>query len=286
MPIHRLTNNPIITPFMDRRMGRNVNGPSLIRVPDWVPDPLGRYYLYFAHHRGAYIRLAYADELAGPWKTHEPGVLAVEQSYFTEHVASPDVHIDEDTRLIRMYFHGLVSPPNNQGTRVAFSFDGLSFIVSPPLLGGPYFRVFQWGGDYYAWAMGGHFWRSSDGLEPFDKGPECGFPPKVRHGAVLLEEDKLVVLFSSIGDTPERIFASEVLLDRPWKEWRASEPKEVIRPETDYEGGNLKLEASERGEINEPVRQLRDPAVFRDGEDVYFLYSVAGENGIAIARIE
>ena len=286
MPIHRLPNNPIITPFMDRRMGRNVNGPSLIRVPDWVPDPLGRYYLYFAHHRGAYIRLAYADELAGPWKTHEPGVLAVEQSYFTEHVASPDVHIDEETRLIRMYFHGLVSPPNNQGTRVAFSFDGLSFIVSPPLLGDPYFRVFQWKGAYYAWVMGGHFWRSPDGLEPFEKGPECGFPPKARHGAVLLEEDKLVVLFSSIGDTPERILAAEVPLDRPWKEWRASAPKEVIRPETDDEGGDLPLEASEKGEINEPVRQLRDPAVFRDREDVYLLYSVAGENGIAIARIE
>ena len=286
MSIQRLPNNPIITPFMDRRMGRNVNGPSLIRVPDWVPNPLGRYYLYFAHHRGAYIRLAYADDLAGPWKTHEPGVLSVEQSYFTEHVASPDVHIDDETRLIRMYFHGLVSPPGNQGTRVAFSFDGLSFIVSPPLLGGPYFRVFQWGGDYYAWAMGGHFWRSPDGLEPFEKGPNRGFPPKARHGAMLLEDDKLVVLFSSIGDTPERILASEVLLDRPWKEWRASEPKEVLRPETDYEGGNLKLEASERGEINEPVRQLRDPGVFREGSDVYLLYSVAGENGIAIARIE
>jgi hypothetical protein len=40
---------------MDDRMGSNINGPSLIRVPDWVPDPLGRYYLYFAHHHGTYI---------------------------------------------------------------------------------------------------------------------------------------------------------------------------------------------------------------------------------------
>ena len=31
--------------------------PSLIRVPSWVKNPLGKYYLYFAHHTGKYIRL-------------------------------------------------------------------------------------------------------------------------------------------------------------------------------------------------------------------------------------
>ncbi|MBI3972242.1 MAG: hypothetical protein HY332_13225, partial [Chloroflexi bacterium] len=61
MTVHRFPTNPIIRPHMDGRMGDNINGPSLIRVPDWVDDPLGRYYLYFAHHRGTYIRLAYAD---------------------------------------------------------------------------------------------------------------------------------------------------------------------------------------------------------------------------------
>ena len=30
----------------------NINGPSVISVPDWVENPLGKYYLYFAHHRG------------------------------------------------------------------------------------------------------------------------------------------------------------------------------------------------------------------------------------------
>jgi len=55
---------------MDGRMGANVNGPSLIRAPAWLPNPLGRYYLYFAHHQGAYIRLAYADRLEGPWRTY------------------------------------------------------------------------------------------------------------------------------------------------------------------------------------------------------------------------
>ena len=50
---------------MDDRIGTNINGPSLIRVPAQVwPQPLGRYYLYFSHHKGAFIRLAYADDLS------------------------------------------------------------------------------------------------------------------------------------------------------------------------------------------------------------------------------
>ena len=57
-------------------MGSNINGPSLIRVPDWLPNPLGKYYLYFAHHKGEYIRLAYADDLSGPWTTYEAGTQA------------------------------------------------------------------------------------------------------------------------------------------------------------------------------------------------------------------
>ena len=49
--------NPLIVPEMSASIGTNINGPSLIRVPDWVENPLGRYYLYFAHHKGKFIRL-------------------------------------------------------------------------------------------------------------------------------------------------------------------------------------------------------------------------------------
>ena len=80
--IERLVEAPIIRPNMDASMGSNIAGPSLNRVPDWVEAPLGRYYLYFADHRGTYIRLAYADTLRGPWTTHEPGTLQLDQSHF------------------------------------------------------------------------------------------------------------------------------------------------------------------------------------------------------------
>ena len=47
MRISRLADNPIITPESSPTLGDNINGPSMIRIPDWVPNSLGRYYLYF-----------------------------------------------------------------------------------------------------------------------------------------------------------------------------------------------------------------------------------------------
>ena len=44
--------------------------------------PLGGYYLYFAHHKGGFIRLAYANALTGPWKIYESGVLDVKDMAF------------------------------------------------------------------------------------------------------------------------------------------------------------------------------------------------------------
>ena len=103
--------NPIVTPASSPSLGTNINGPSLIRIPDWVQKPLGRYYLYFAHHKGAFIRLAYADRLAGPWKVHEPGALKLaEAPACVDHIASPDVHVDAASREIRMYFHCPTNP--------------------------------------------------------------------------------------------------------------------------------------------------------------------------------
>lgn len=37
----------------------------MIRVPDWVADKRGTFYMYFAHHKGTYIYMAFADKLSG-----------------------------------------------------------------------------------------------------------------------------------------------------------------------------------------------------------------------------
>lgn len=151
----RFKSNPIIYPDMPGlkgEAGKNINGPSLIHVPEWVKKPLGRYYLYFAHHSGKYIRLAYADKLEGPWTVHEPGTLHMKDAPGSDHIASPDVHVDHEKKEIRMYFH----QPGPEGSEfkkqvsyVATSKDGLSFKANKETLGKPYFRVFKYNGYYY-----------------------------------------------------------------------------------------------------------------------------------------
>jgi len=83
----RLSTLPIISDVAGEGGYININGPSVIRVPDWVENPMGAYYLYFAHHKGSYIRLAYADDPAGPWMLHENGVLPIADSGFPTSIA-------------------------------------------------------------------------------------------------------------------------------------------------------------------------------------------------------
>lgn len=289
--VERLGDGAIIRPHMDGSMGSNVQGPSLIRVPDWIDDPLGKYYLYFADHRGTYIRLAYADDLKGPWRMHEPGTLRLEQSYFlTEpdqpggysHIASPDVHVRNDRREIVMYVHG--RDVGRQVTRVATSKDGLRFEGRPEALGRSYFRVFRHAGFFYALAMPGFLYRSTDGVSGFEAGPRL-FDDDMRHSALLKRGSTLFVFWTRVGDVPERILLSTIELSDDWAAWEESEAVEVLRSEHAWEGAGLPLQPSQRGAIDEPVNQLRDPAIYEEGGRVYLLYSVAGERGIAIAEL-
>jgi len=298
--VTRLGDGPIITPEMDTRMGGNIQGPSLIKVPDWVENPLGNYYLYFADHRGTYIRMAYADEVTGPWTVYSQGSLRLEDSFFPTtcppcslppgsnaplyaHIASPDVHVREDLQQIVMYYHG--RGESRQSTRAAVSQDGIHFEGREDELGPHYFRVIKHDDYFYAMSMPGFLHRSSDGLSRFEAGPQF-FNADMRHSALLIRDDRLYVFFSQAGEQPERILLSTIELTEDWQEWTATEPVEVLRPEFDYEGANLPNEPSRRGYIDVRVNQLRDPAIYQEGDNTYLLYSIAGESGIAVAKIE
>ena len=93
MRVTRLVDAAIIGPETHPSIGENIQGPSLVRVPDWVESPLGKYYLYFADHKGSYIRLAYADDLKGPWTVHPPGSLQLADSLFL--IEPPDAPPEE-----------------------------------------------------------------------------------------------------------------------------------------------------------------------------------------------
>lgn len=289
--VERLGNNPIIRPNMDDRMGDNINGPSLIQVPDWVRDRLGKYYLYFGHHDGRYIRLAYADDLEGPWRIHSEGVLSLEDSHFEGHIASPDVHVDHKSARIRMYFHGSNTVTGGgtgkggaQFTRVSISRDGLNFNAYSELLANPYLRAFQWNGNHYAIAMPGVFYRSENGMSNFEDGPTL-FTENMRHSAVIVDENVLQIFFTMVGDSPERIKLSTVDLSDDWMNWTASDPIDLLSPELLWEGSEMPQEPSKRGLIDGQVNQLRDPAIYQEDGRKYLLYSIAGESGIAIAEL-
>ena len=318
----RLLDEPIIRPHMDARMGDNINGPALVRMPDWVEGRLGRYYLYFSDHKGKYIRLAYADHLTGPWTMHTSGVLDLGDSHFPAgdlpmpppedqpewapkmqggflytHIASPDVHIDDEAQVIRMYYHGLLWN-GDQATRLAVSRDGLSFDAFEPMLGPPYFRAFQYGGFIYAIAWGGGLWRAPDWGVAFAMGPQLvpfdakeGVGEGFRHGETHLVGDTLHLFYHRMGDRPESILHATVDLAGDWAgdwmDWTASEPAVLLAPELPWEGGDLPLTTSVMGGVDGPVRELRDPCVFVDKDgSAYLLYCGAGESGIGIARLE
>ena len=97
----RLLDDPIIAPDLHPSIGKNIQGPSLIRVPDWVESRLGTYYLYFADHKGSYIRLAYADDLRGPWKVYQPGSLQLAEAHFLTEPPDAPAEAVEELRIRR-----------------------------------------------------------------------------------------------------------------------------------------------------------------------------------------
>lgn len=286
----------------------NANGPSLIKVPHWVQNALAKYYLYFAHHEGRSIRLAFADNLTGPWTLSDTPALdltdslfPVEPPLFTEldervkqditngddgnypHIASPDVVIDEARQQIRLYYHGRLKD-GTQATRVAISGDGLNFIAQPEILGLPYFRVFKQGEYYYAMAMPGVLYRSADGLTDFETGP-CITEQAIRHFAFLNYQNAWFVFWTRVGDTPERILCSKLLTNENWQNWQLGPATEIHRPKKIWEGSEQPLTPSKYGSSMQPVNQLRDPAIYVEKDKIYLLYAIAGEQGIAIGEL-
>ena len=348
--VERLQGNPIVHAGMSESLGVpeqekgyiNINGPSLIQVPAWIEDPLGKYYLYFAHHKGDHIRLAYANYPTGPWKLHEPGSLQLADSRFPTqppdragsrealselwndfsiyvfrdhlilvyrllvadpairkergmpasestrpHIASPDVLIDEENERLLMYFHGLYEN-GSQLSRVAVSEDGIHFTAQPETIPSTYLRGFEYRDEHYLLGMPGVLYRSADAEGPFEPRDHLLFEPDMRHSGLWLDDSTLHVFWSRVGDTPERILLSTVDLGSDdWDEWQATEPVEVIRPELPWEGSELPVLSSLRGEMSLAAHELRDPFVFADEDgQKYLLYVGSGEQAIGIARLK
>jgi hypothetical protein len=337
----RYPGNPIVDAVAEEWGYVNINGPSVIRVPGWIENPLGKYYLYFAHHKGSYIRLAYADHPLGPWQLHKPGALAIADSHFPvayvkqaasqnpllsllrnypvhiardlfllayraqvtdpatrkargvtaaanvkAHIASPEVVVDEENRRLVMYFHGLMES-GAQASRVALSDDGLAFRALEPTISTNYLRAFDWRGLHYLLGMPGILYRSASREGPFEIRSRGLFEPDMRHAGLHRQGSTLYVFWSRVGDAPESILLSTIDLGAPeWDDWQATEPVVVLQPKLPWEGSELPVLSSLRGELDVAMNELRDPFVFADADgQLYLFYVGAGERAIGVARL-
>jgi hypothetical protein len=305
---HYLNDAPIICVQDHPELDGNINGPSLIRAPEWLHNPPGKYLLYFAHHEGLSIRLAFSNHLTGPWQTVTPGPLELEHSMFAStppddsklhaearafikagadgnypHIASPDVWVDHETQQIRLYYHGRLED-GRQRTRVALSRDALNFTARMEIIGSPYLRIFRQDDWFYAIAMPGQLYRSRDGLGNFETGPRLTAEP-IRHHALLQYGGQWYVLWTRVGDTPERILLSTLNTAADWEQWQFAETFEIHRAQKPWEGADMMPRASQYGGSMQRVNQLRDPAIFEEAGKIYLLYAIAGEQGIAIGEL-
>jgi len=277
--VTRLNNaQPIITEAMfqalgDFDSGENINGPSMIRIPDWIAaedraDPTAVYYLYFAHHGGSYIRMAWAADIEGPWNLYDVGtgvaigdrgVLDLGGSTISigngivipnNHLASPCAVVDDINQRIIMYFHSGSTVRVNgidisgQKTFVATSPYGLEFYggIEPVILGNSYFQVFEYNGNLYAFDNSGDMYMALDIDDPWTTPPGFNFENdlwtllsndptaglSIRHTGVLIVGDELQVFYSSRGDEPERIKMSTIDLTVGHDNWNATNPGEEI----------------------------------------------------------
>jgi hypothetical protein len=346
--LQRFTDGPIVdislserlTSLAEREGYININGPSIIAVPEWVENPLGKYYLYFSHHRGDSIRLAYADQIEGPWEIYEPGALSLSASGFPSdsipsltlqqgieelwdsssiylfrdtllaiyqslssdqplrrarglkpaqplkaHIASPEVVVDNDNKQLLMFFHGQ-RDSLSQVSGIALSTDGLNYKAMDKKIAGVYLRSFEYQQDFYFLATPGVLYRSDSLLGDYMPRRKSLFATDIRHSAVSLEGDKLTIVFSRAGDTPERLLLSTVDLSKEdWNDWAPTQAVEILRAEKNWEGADLPALKSLRGETTVRSNDLRDPDLFVDTDgQQYLLYVAGGEQGIGIVR--
>ena len=299
----------------------NINGPSMLRIPDWVPimervDPGAKYYIYFAGHTDSYIKLAWSENIEGPYKIYNPGegvfhlsnYLRPERLNISHHVASPDVIIDSVNQRFIMYFHaGILTwekdSINAQKTVVAISKSGLDFnsglqdvIICPS-----YARIFNHNGDIYALCKEG-IYKAPDPERPWDQAekfnrmnqhswhkvsdPFLWIPKQERHFALLKENDFMHIMYSRIASSPEHIEYSLLDLRNNSRFWKPTAPKDVLYPEYEWEGISYAIKESEQGPENK-AQELRDPYLFMDVDStLYLLYTGAGEKSLGIAKIE
>jgi hypothetical protein len=70
-----------------------------------------------------------------------------------------------------------------------------------------------------------------------------------------------------------------------WRDWRAGETSELLRPELPWEGAHLPVRSSEIGTAAPQENALRDPCLFEEEGRLFLIYAGAGEAALGLAEI-
>lgn len=280
-------------------MSDNINGPSCLRTPNFIKNPLGKYLLYFAHHSGEFIRIAYSEDIFTGWKILDHKINNVsKETEFHDHVASPDVYVDNIEKSIYMFFHSRIKGSRKQQTFLSKSNDGINFALVKGDLNLPfYFRHVTIGTKTFAVTKGGNLyinmvspvantWRALNNVNTGKSNKEAmhNSSGSIRHASLIYYMKIFIIFYSKIGDSPERIYAAKIVENEKGL-WLMSNEFEITRPELNFEGANLDIEASVAGPSLKEENALRDPYVMQDGEDYFLFYACAGESGIAVGKL-
>lgn len=246
----------------------NVNGVSVVKNE-------GGYRVYFANHRGKYIRLmcgARLDKLR--WAKLGLGVLHLDDTPCKTHIASPDVHLDQDGQW-EMFYHG--DTDDGQHTFYATSPDGFNFESLDEPIAHFYFRRF---GKYAVAKKNnkcGVIYENVEGIwvEKFE------LIPNMRHAYPQVDGNILSLFYTRVGDSPEHIRICVINLGN----WEVINDYELIRAQEDWEGAVYDSRPSSFGAVQDRCNELRDPFVLTDGDKKYLFYIYAGETGIAYTEL-
>ena len=136
--------------------------------------------------------------------------------------------------------------------------------------------------------MSGFFYKFSKNLKKYETRKRLILETKVRYPSLLIQENILYLIYSSVGDIPEKIVCRKINLDNSdWNKWKAGPEHQLLKAELPWEGSVLKSKKSVKGASVELINELRNPSVFKDEDDkMYLLYSGGGEKGIGIAELK
>lgn len=116
-------------------------------------------------------------------------------------------------------------------------------------------------GERYLPGIPGVIYRAGDPDGEFKPRVRLLFDPGMCPAGVWRDGAILHLVWSRVGDAPQRLLYSMVDTSYPdWKNWRVSAVAELLRPERDWEGSALPVISSLRVEFDLPNRYFTRPS--------------------------